>query len=144
MRFLHFLPILALLMMSGCGATQTVEPTSGASGRLATCNVEIVFGRKFDTKTFDIPCSASNDSTVISILERSHNMSEIKLQSTGSGETAFVVAIDDVKNEGASGDNWVYYVNDQLGDRGSGVYEIVPGDKIRWSFGKYEPEKARK
>jgi hypothetical protein len=59
----------------------------------------------------------------------------IKLQYRGSGATAFLTQIDDVKNEGADR-NWVYRVNDQLADRSFGVFQLKAGDTVLWKFEK--------
>jgi hypothetical protein len=58
--------------------------------------------------------------------------------STGQGESLFVKSIAGQANLGASGDNWIYRVNGELGDRSCGVYPVSPGDEIVWSFGKYQ------
>ncbi len=39
------------------------------------------------------------------------------VQATGSGATMFVKSISGVQNRGAAGDNWVFQVNDRVGDR---------------------------
>lgn len=67
-------------------------------------------------------------------------MGDVKFESSGSGETAFVKAIDGVENEKAAGDNWTFKVNGKLGDRSSGVFELKPGDDVVWRFGAYAPE----
>jgi hypothetical protein len=59
----------------------------------------------------------------------------VKLQYRGSGATAFLTQIDDVKNEG-SGRNWVYRVNDQLADRSFAVFQLKAGDTVLWKFEK--------
>jgi hypothetical protein len=59
----------------------------------------------------------------------------VKLQYRGSGATAFLTQIDDVKNEGA-GRNWVYRVNDQLAERSFGVFPLKAGDTVLWKFEK--------
>jgi len=61
---------------------------------------------------------------------------ETKLR--GSGETAFLMQIDDVTNEGGAGRNWVYRVNGKLGDRSAGIYPLDAGDTVLWRFQKYE------
>jgi hypothetical protein len=61
----------------------------------------------------------------------------IKAEVRSSGETAFLTKIDDVANEG-SGKNWVYRVNDRLGDRSIGIYKLKPGDTVLWRFQEYE------
>ena len=59
----------------------------------------------------------------------------IKFEHRGSGATAFLTQIDEVKNEG-SGRNWVYRVNDQLADRSFAVYRLKAGDTVLWKFEK--------
>lgn len=61
----------------------------------------------------------------------------IKVAHQGAGETLFVTAIDDRKNEGR-GRNWLYEVNGKLGNKSAGVYELSAGDSVLWRFGKYE------
>jgi len=75
--------------------------------------------------------------TVFSALETLAKESGFEVQSQGEGETKFVVAIRDVVNLGAKGDNWTYRVNGQLGDRSAGIYQLKRGDKVAWIFGKY-------
>lgn len=55
---------------------------------------------------------------------------------SGSGETAFVTQIDDLKNEGGKGRqrNWTYRVNDKLVDKGAGSYELKEKDVVRWVY----------
>jgi Domain of unknown function (DUF4430) len=54
----------------------------------------------------------------------------------GAGQGAFLTAIDGVANEGAEGKNWMYEVNEKSGDRSFAVYELRPGDRVLWTFGK--------
>jgi hypothetical protein len=58
----------------------------------------------------------------------------IKLKHTGSGETVFIVAIDDLENEGQGGRNWRYSVNDQGARVSAGVAELKAGDTVVWRF----------
>lgn len=67
----------------------------------------------------------------------------IKLETKGSGETAFVIAIDDLKNEGGGSDtrNWQFRINGERGKRGSGVTELAAGDEVLWSFEVFQTGK---
>ena len=62
----------------------------------------------------------------------------VKSTVRGSGSTAFLTQIDDVANEGGDGRNWVFRVNDELGDRSCGVTKIDAGDTVLWRFQTYE------
>ena len=59
----------------------------------------------------------------------------IAVTQRGSGQGAFVTAIDGVANEGAEKDNWTYEVNGKAGDRSHAVYELHPDDRVLWTFG---------
>ncbi len=109
---------------------------SEATGVSVTVDLTIDFNGQAGNKTVAVPCSG--DSTVFSTLERAMNMGDLEFESSGRGESAFVISIDDVENQRAAGDNWTYRVNGELADRGCGVYDIQPGDQIMWHFGEYE------
>ncbi len=59
----------------------------------------------------------------------------MKFQERGSGATAFLTQLDDLKNEG-SGRNWIYRVNGQIADRSFAVYRLEAGDTVLWKFEK--------
>jgi hypothetical protein len=61
----------------------------------------------------------------------------IDFQYRGSGATAFLLQIDDLKNEGR-GRNWLYRINGSLADRGFAVQTLQPEDQVRWVFGEYQ------
>jgi hypothetical protein len=64
----------------------------------------------------------------------------IKLELSGKGATAFVIAIDELKNEGMGGakKNWQFFINDRFGDRGAGAVELKPDDVVKWVFDIYK------
>jgi len=62
----------------------------------------------------------------------------LEVESSGQGESLFVKSLAGQANRGSAGDNWIYRVNGELGDRSCGVFPVQPGDQILWSFGKYE------
>ena len=70
----------------------------------------------------------------------------IEIEHTGSGATALVRRIDDLKNQGAGASagesrNWQYYVNDKYATAGAGATKIEPGDVVRWVFARYPAAK---
>lgn len=54
----------------------------------------------------------------------------------GAGETGFLTQIDDLKNEGR-GANWIFRVNNQLGDKSFAAFQLNAGDAVLWKFGDY-------
>jgi hypothetical protein len=82
-------------------------------------------------------------STAIDLLKAGEKHSRgIKTNVRGSGQTALVTAIDDLKNEGGgrTAKNWMYYINDKRSEVGAGAYELQPGDVIMWKFETYSGE----
>jgi len=62
----------------------------------------------------------------------------IKIKFRGSGATAFVMQIDDLKNEGFGADakNWIYKVNGETASLGAGSMRLERGDIILWTYGQ--------
>ncbi len=61
----------------------------------------------------------------------------IRFESRGKKDTAFLTQIDDLKNEGANGRNWIYRVGGELGDRSFAIHPLEAGDMVLWTFGSY-------
>jgi hypothetical protein len=59
----------------------------------------------------------------------------IKFQFRGSGATAFLTQIDDLKNQG-SGRNWLYRLNGELAERSFAIQKVQAGDAVLWKFEK--------
>lgn len=75
--------------------------------------------------------------TVFGALEAAAQHSRgIRVAHSGSGETTFVTAIDDLANAGAGGANWRYEVNGQRGSVSAGVFEVKANDAVVWRFAK--------
>jgi len=64
---------------------------------------------------------------------RPHGLS---FSSTGSGDGAMLVKIDDLANggTGAGKKNWQYWVNGQYGDRSFAVFELQAQDTVVWRY----------
>ncbi len=61
----------------------------------------------------------------------------VKFKLRGSGATAFVIQVGDLKNEGAGAKsrNWIYTVDGEQPDVGIGSFELKPGGVVLWKFG---------
>lgn len=63
----------------------------------------------------------------------------IEFRLRGRGELTLVTQIDDLKNSGgAASKNWIFRVNDKLGDRSCGIFLLKPEDRILWKFEQYQ------
>ena len=144
--FLMLMAIGLALMIPMVGCNQKTETAkSSASGTasetaLGTVELNVDFGERKARKELRVPCS--RDSTVYSILERARNMGDLTFHSTDFQGKAFVRSIDDIENEGASGDNWTYSVNGTLAKVGCSDFTVKPKDTITWKLGRYDMSDA--
>ena len=131
-RTIIFILSVIVVSIAGCQRKQ-MEPTSKTDE--ITIDVCIAFqGGRDDVAqklTLSVPATA------LDALRETAKRNNIEVQTKGTGETAFVISVGGVENLGSKGDNWTYRVNDQLGDRSSGVFKVQNGDKVTWQFGKY-------
>ena len=137
---LFFLLAIMTIGWLGCDRSSPSSPSPNAdakSGVSGTVELMVNFRDQDDMMVY-VPLSA--DATVLSVLEQAQVEGALTFESRGQGESAFLKSINGVENEGAGGDNWVYRVNGQLGDRSFGVYKVEADDQILWSFGKYQPD----
>lgn len=129
--------ILFFLTVAGCQPTATAPDDPAAKRQIGTVVLSVDFGGRSDNVNVEIPCSA--DSTVFDILNRAMLNGDLKINATGSGETAFVHSINGVGEDAedrSAGNFWVYKINDQIGKTGSGVTEVDPADVVSWRFGR--------
>jgi len=136
--FLLCAVLIAQFLIAGCDSASApavkTKPPVSKTGKV-TVQLEVDFQSDRENIVVRIPCS--EDSTVLTILARAQNIGDLEFTSIGEGETAFVTSIGGVENQAAAGDNWVYRVNDELGDKSCGVFSVKPGDEVLWVFGEY-------
>jgi hypothetical protein len=130
------LGLLAVSVCGGCDSQrQRRDPAVVPAGQV---QLQIDFNGRAENKQFHLDWK--NDLTVFACLESLRRDGKLTITSRGSGAQAFVIAIDGLENSGAGGDNWIYYVNDQLGDASAGVRVLQPDDRVVWRFGPYAPK----
>lgn len=127
---------MTIIAIAACSNRAQDEPFPDPSGDVS---LKIDFGKFGNEINLLVPCY--ENSTVLSVISSAARNREIEgVKWHGSGETAFLTAINGVENQKSNGDNWVYRVNGKLGDSGCDVFCVKPDDVIVWSFGKYSPE----
>jgi hypothetical protein len=110
---------------------QRAKPAAAANGQTVSLTIDFGDGRRTDYEPI-----AWREGMTVQDVTRETPRSDIKLKTLGTGESAFLSNLDGIENEGASGRNWIYSVDGVVGDRSFGVYEVEPGDKVLWTFGK--------
>ncbi|MCA9186772.1 MAG: DUF4430 domain-containing protein [Pirellulaceae bacterium] len=100
-------------------------------------SLTIDFGDGFQKRYVDIPWH--EEMTVGSLLTHAQRHRRgIACDVRGRDATAMVLAIDNQKNEGSRGKNWIFRVNDKLGDRSFAATRIKAGDAVLWKFDDYK------
>lgn len=62
----------------------------------------------------------------------------IQVKSRGKDDTLLVTAIDGQANEGGtSSRNWIFRVNDELGERSAGITPVQAKDVITWRYERF-------
>ena len=127
-----------LFLTTGCdSSSKSPGDDNPKMAAEATYSLSIDFGNlKKDGIESEI--TTNNQISVIDLLVSASQKTGFSMKHRGSGETAFVESIGGIIG-GEDGQNWwIYYVNDKLAKQGSGVYLLKPGDRVRWSLGKYD------
>lgn len=142
-RFVAFAILTLALTASSsdawCQETGVEQPKSTAS-KTVELSVRFKDGRirKFE------PVECREGMTVIDMMNELKERKEenpLRFEYKGKGKSAFLLSLDGVDNQsGGSSDFWIFRVNGKLSDRSFGIYELHPGDKVLWHFGKFMPE----
>lgn len=127
---------VAALASAGCRNEPKPVPTPAIDGK--PIEIQIDFNGRGTNKQFHVEWSP--DLTVFGCLEKLQADGQLAVARRGTGDQTLLTSIDGLENLWAAGDNWIYYVNDRMGDRSSAVYALAPGDVVVWRFGKYEPK----
>lgn len=125
---LRCLATIAFLAAVFAGSWLNAEPTA------TRVSLRIKFG---DGKQKSVTLPVTGQMTVANLLVEAQKKERLTFKMKGEGKSAFLTELDGVKNEGGLGRNWVYRVNDELGDRSFAVFPVKPGDKVEWKFDSY-------
>jgi hypothetical protein len=77
--------------------------------------------------------------TALDVLTAAETDQPLKIESRGQGDTAFVEAIDGVRNgTDKSQRNWLVKINGKLIRESAGVTPVKPGDRVLWQHAAWE------
>lgn len=101
-----------------------------------TVTIVIDYGDGVQKRFKEIPCTAN--ATVLDAMRKAMQHARgIKFHYRGSGETALLTQIDDLKNEGGNGKSWLYEVNGKLARKSFAIQSLSNHDTILWKFDIY-------
>jgi len=131
--------IVAVLLFSTSPLTPVVAaPPATAPPAVKTVSLKID-GGKDHTHAFN-KIAWRKGMTVLDAMQQTAKRKKkpLKFVVRSSGATAFVKEIDGVLNEGGGGRNWIFKVNGKNGSTSCGIHKLKPGDRILWSFERYD------
>lgn len=137
-RILSRLVLLASLTCIGVwmGTTGPTRTHADEPAAKKTVKLVIDFGDGFAKQYSALDWK--ENMTVLDVMNQSKRHPRgIRFEYQGSGETGLLLMIDDLKNEGR-GRNWIYRVNEKLGDRSFAIYPVAAGDVVLWKFSEYK------
>jgi hypothetical protein len=108
-------------------------PAEAVTGLTVSLAIDFGDGRRTEYQ----PIAWREGMTVYDVTSETQR-NDLKLKTIGTGESAFLANLDGVENEGADGRNWIYSVDGKVGDRSFAVFELEPGDRVLWTFGKQQ------
>ncbi len=128
--------------LATCELRQVKEPGENAKH----VELKIDFGIEGSEKIEIKKINWSKKMTVLQLMNKvsKDRGDKFNFKYVGKNSTAFLKSIQSVANEGGRGSNWIYFINDKLGDKSFGSKELKPGDKVTWKFQKYRFEKKKK
>lgn len=127
--------LISLILLAPSLASETSNAHQDATVKLV---VDFNGERDKNLEFNDIPWQ--DEMTVEDVLRHVMKNEEFRFRSRGRGETFFVIQIAGLANQGAKGKNWIFLVNEKLGDRGAGAYSVPKDATVKWHFGKYNPK----
>jgi hypothetical protein len=106
---------------------------AAATGKSVALVIDYGDGRE---RTFDA-IAWHEGMTVDDLLNAASQMANpISYGVAGDGEMTLLTRIDESHNQWEHGSNWTYKVNDVAADRSMAIYDLQPGDRVLWTFGK--------
>ncbi|WP_161604331.1 DUF4430 domain-containing protein [Roseiconus nitratireducens] len=117
-----------LIGSAGCESPPPTPPADAATGIVA---VEIL-QEDAPPRRLEIP-DVADGTTLAAVMQ---SISEVPIEISGSGSTAFVQSIGDRTTEGTKG--WTFKIDGQFVNRGVGQTTLHPPTTVQWSYGEFE------
>ncbi len=128
--------LLAILPgAGGCGPQQsevTRSPSATPTERQAEPGIVTIVLERPGEEPLEQEVAVTGRQTVVEVMQAS----TLDWQMSGSGSTALVKSIAGLPME--AGQGWIYRINGQWATRGIGQTEVLPGDEIRWQYGRFD------
>ena len=133
----HVFLILLLALATAPSLLSEEDKSKPDQNRAKSVELTVDYGDGAEKRFAKVPWK--DGMTVLdSLIWASKHPHGIKLKYRGKKSLALVGQIDDLKNAGGGGKNWIFYVNKKLADKGCGAAKLRPSDRILWRFEEYQ------
>lgn len=126
--------------LSGCGEQDhagrpgnNAPPVADPEGRTVSLAIEFGDGRERQFEALPWHEGMTIDDA---LLAASRAPDRLTYSVRGYKERAMLTEIDKVANEGGGQRNWLYSVNGEKPEKSFAIYELHPGDRVLWVFGR--------
>ncbi len=122
------------------GVFRLKAASSSSADPKAAVELVVDYGDGVEKRFKSLPWS--QNMTVLDALNAAKSSPHgITFEHRGSGDSVFLLKIDDLGNEGGGKGkrNWLYEVNGKLGNKSCGIFQVAEGDRIVWTFGARVP-----
>lgn len=139
-RWILCVAAVGLLILSGCEQPQPSQaegttPESSVETPEAIGEVTLTIqSPEAEALEWKVPCT--KDAVLLDVMKTAQQTTDFRFRYRGEEDSVFITEIQGIKNKGSQGKNWVYMVNEQLGDCSAGIQPVAPGDQLSWHFGK--------
>jgi hypothetical protein len=141
-RLVHHAAVRGFILVALVAATLALTPQFAgqcADAPAATIRLVVDYGDGAEIHFTALPWREGQ--TVLDALSAAQSHPHgITFSARGSGSSALVTAIGNLKNQGGGDQakNWMFYVNSKRSEVGAGAYKLHAGDAILWRFQVYE------
>lgn len=130
----------AILVALAGVATTAAPSTRAAESAAPKSSVRLIIDYGDGVQKHFTQITHKTDMTVWNVLQAAEQHPRgIQIKSRGKEDTLLVTEIDGQANEGGtSSRNWIFRVNENLGEQSAGIAPVKAGDVIQWRYERYD------
>ena len=84
-----------------------------------------------------IPAEAGHTQSVLAYMQAMQKKGLVEFTSSGEGDMVLIESLQGLKNQGATGKNWLYAVDGKLANRGVATMTVAGGQRVQWCYVTY-------
>lgn len=135
--------VVAALGIAGCGNNKTSSGESTEELKTSVSTKESSVSSSTEVKTIGITIALNKDDEQVTektfdVQENDTLMDALKQEFTVQEEGGFITSIDGIEQNKEESYYWTFTVNGDMGQKGAAETELKEGDRIIFTYGKFE------